>query len=65
MRSLRLYLFGAFAAACLLAVTWPGHALLGARAEPLVFGLPNWLAWNMLWMALSFVALVLLYLTEP
>jgi hypothetical protein len=54
--------FAAFCAATLLALTWPGYAWLGERLAQLRFGLPTALAWILLWMAASLVALVALEL---
>lgn len=52
--------FAVFCAVCLAAVTWPGMDLFGG-AEPFVLGLPFSLAWNVGWVAASFVALALLH----
>lgn len=56
---MRDWLYGTFVVICLLALTWPGYAWLGASVEPYVLGLPFSLAWNALWVTLSFVALLL------
>ena len=42
-----------------LAVTWPGMLPFN-RIEPLVLGLPFSMAWIALWVALSFVVLLML-----
>lgn len=62
---MRNALYGLFVVVCLLAVIWPGYALFGARATPLVLGLPFSLFWNILWVSLSFVALLSYHLTAP
>lgn len=57
---------GLFLAVWLLAcamVTWPLFPLLGAR-QTLVFGLPASIAWVIVALAIQFVALLWLYLTE-
>ena len=51
-------LYGVFVVVCLVALVWPGYALFGNRIEPTVFGVPFSLAWNVLWIAASFVALL-------
>ena len=47
----------AYALVCLGAVSWPGATWLD-RAEPFVLGLPRAFAWNIGWVALTFVVLV-------
>ena len=51
-------LFATFCGSALLALTWPGYALLGNRIEPRILGLPFSLAWIIGWIVASFVALV-------
>jgi hypothetical protein len=46
-----------------LAVTWPGMIPFN-RIEPLVLGLPFSMAWIALWVALSFLVLLLVDRTE-
>ena len=60
---LRHVLYALFAVVCLAALSWPGYALLGNRVEPYLLGLPFVLAWNVLWIALSFAALLVYHLT--
>jgi len=47
-----------YLAVCLAALIWPVHALLGARIEPFVLGLPFSLAWNAGWVVLTFLVLL-------
>ena len=56
---LRDWLFLAYCALCLGAMTWPGYAWFGNRIEPYVLGVPFSLFWIMLWVLLSLVALTL------
>jgi len=51
-------LFGAYLLVCLLALVWPVYAWAGDRIEPRVLGLPFAFAWNILWVAASFLALL-------
>lgn len=60
----RNVLFALFCAVCLVAVIWPGY-LLANRITPEILGLPFSLAWNVLWVALSFVALLAYHATRP
>ena len=62
---MRNTLYAIFVLVCLLALIWPGYALFGARALPLVFGLPFSLVWNILWIGLSFFALLAYHLSAP
>lgn len=64
IRLVRNALFALFCAVCLVAVTWPGY-LPANRITPAVFGLPLSLAWNVLWVALSFFALLGYHVTRP
>ena len=50
--------FGLYLAVCCLCVAWPGYALVGARIEPFVLGLPFSFAWMVMWVVLTFLALV-------
>ena len=52
-------LFAAYLILCLLALIWPGYALVGNRIEPYVLGVPFSFAWVILWILLTFGALVL------
>jgi len=56
---MRHVLFAGYAIACLLALTWPGYAWLGARVHPLVLGLPFCFAWNVGWVLATFAVLTL------
>jgi hypothetical protein len=62
---LRHLAFGLFAFVCLLAVGWPGYELFGNQIRPLVLGLPFSIVWNLIWVTLSFVALLVYDLTRP
>ncbi len=61
MRHAALFIF---CLVCLIAVASPGYGGLGNRIDPMVWGLPFALLWNMLWVALSFVALGLYHLSD-
>lgn len=54
---LRDLLYGLFLLACVLAMIWPGYALLGNRVTPYILGVPFSLVWVIAWVLLSFVAL--------
>ena len=60
---LRNVLFACYVAICALAVTWPGYALIGNRVEPFILGLPFVFFWTILWVVLTFFALVLYHVT--
>lgn len=60
---LRRGLLGAYAALCLAALIWPGYQLLGNRLEPRILGLPLSLAWNAVWVLLTFLVLALYHAT--
>ena len=45
-----------------LALIWPGPILFASRIEPLIFGLPPALAWNVGWVLVSFLALLTYHL---
>lgn len=64
MRSVRNVLFALFCAVCLLALVWPGYPLVGNRIQPLVLGLPFSLFWNVLWILLTFAALLAYHLSS-
>ncbi|MDA1264580.1 MAG: hypothetical protein O2816_05830 [Planctomycetota bacterium] len=51
-------LYGLFALLCLTALVWPVYAWVGERIEPRILGLPFAFAWNVIWVAASFLALV-------
>jgi len=46
-----------------LAVVWPGHAIFGS-ATPLIFGLPLSFAWIILWVIISFAAMLALHFSD-
>lgn len=46
-----------------LAVMWPGYALFSS-ATPLIFGFPLSFAWIILWVIISFVAMLGLYFSD-
>ncbi|MEX0660394.1 MAG: hypothetical protein WEA58_10965 [Balneolaceae bacterium] len=46
-----------------LAVVWPGHAIFSS-ATPLIFGLPLSFAWIILWVTISFVAMLALHFSD-
>ena len=48
---------GVYLAVCAFCVVWPGMAWFGAKAEPLVLGLPFALAWMVGWIVATFVVL--------
>ena len=54
---------GTFCALCLVAVALPGPLGIGQRTGPLILGLPPSLSWTVLWVALSFAAILTYYLT--
>ena len=62
---MRNLLFALYVLLCLLALTWPGYDVFGARIEAYVLGLPWSLAWVVFWVALTLVALVLYHATAP
>ena len=52
-------LYALYVLVCLAALVWPVYAwVAGDRIEPRVFGLPFAFAWNVLWVCLSFAALL-------
>ena len=61
---LRHLALGLFALICLSCLGWPGYAQLGDRIEPFVLGLPFSLVWNIGWITLSFMALLLFHLAD-
>ncbi len=52
-------LLAIYAILCFLASVWPGYALLGARLEPRVLGLPFAFAWVIGWVLSTFVVMIL------
>ena len=63
IRRLRRGLFACYVLVGALALTWPGLALVGNRVEPYVLGLPFVFFWNVLWVGLSFVVLIVYHAT--
>ena len=61
--SLRHWALGGYALVCALALTWPGYHLVGRRLTPYVLGLPLPFAWNVGWVALTFLVLVVFHLS--
>ncbi len=61
-RKRRLAFIGVMLAA-LVALIWPVYPIFG-DVRPLILGLPLSLAWVILWLAISFGALVWLYRAE-
>ena len=51
------FLFGAYLLVCVAALVGPGMMSVGARDTPLVLGLPFALAWSVLWVVATFLAL--------
>jgi hypothetical protein len=52
-----------YAVSAVAALTWPGFVLIGNRVEPYVMGLPFVFFWNVLWVGLSFLVLVVYHAT--
>ncbi|MFT5290833.1 MAG: hypothetical protein ACI9F9_000812 [Candidatus Paceibacteria bacterium] len=50
---------GVYLLIALLALAWPGPDLIAGRVEPFVLGLPFALAWNTVWVVLTFLTLAL------
>ena len=63
MNRLRHVLFGLYVVLCAFALTWPGYAIFGNSIEPYVFGVPFSLAWNVVWVVMTFLVLATYYLT--
>lgn len=59
----RRWLLAGYALVCLLALVWPGYALVGNRQTPYVLGLPLSFAWNVGWVSVTFVVLVAYHLS--
>jgi len=57
--TLRNALFGLYAVACLMAMTWPVYAKFGNSIEPYVLGIPFSFAWVVGWVLATFVVLVI------
>ena len=47
---------------CAAALTWPGYSWAASCVQGLVLGLPFALFWNVLWVLLTFVAVLLYHL---
>ena len=62
----RHVLLALYAVLCLAALTWPGHAFLGATLghERAILGLPPWFAWVVAWVVTTFGVLVLFQRTD-
>jgi TRAP-type C4-dicarboxylate transport system permease small subunit len=52
-------LFALHCAITLIALVWPAYAWAGGRIEPRIAGLPFSMGWVVLWILLTFAALVL------
>ncbi len=63
MNRLRHALFILYVVACVSALTWPGYAIFGNSIEPYVFGVPFSLAWNVIWVVMTFLVLIAYYVT--
>lgn len=50
-----------FVLVCFFCLVWPGYAWWGNSIEPRILGIPFSFAWNILWVVLSFVALLLFH----
>lgn len=61
---LRHVLFAFYLIACAGALTWPGYEWLGNRIEPFVLGLPFAFAWNVGWILMTFLVLVVYHLAR-
>ena len=61
---LRHGLFAVYLIICAGALTWPGYAWLGNRIELFVLGLPFALAWNIGWVLMTFLVLVVYHLVR-
>ncbi len=53
-----------YLAVCAIALTWPAYPMLGNSLTPYVLGLPLSLAWNLLWIVLTFAVLVTYHLVS-
>lgn len=60
---LRRRLLAGYALVCLLALVWPGYAVVGNHETPYVLGLPLSFAWNVGWVSLTFLVVVVYHLT--
>ncbi|TCJ18906.1 DUF3311 domain-containing protein [Rubrobacter taiwanensis] len=57
------YVMGAYFLICTLALIWP-VAGLANRIEPVVFGMPFFFFWHVLWVFMVFVGCLVTYLWE-
>lgn len=55
---------GSAVIACLLCLGWPGYAAFGDRIYPMVMGLPFSLVWNIGWIIMSFLFLIIFHLAD-
>lgn len=54
----RHVLLGSYFAVCMIALIWPVYPMIGNRATPLIFGLPPSFAYSIMWVLLTFVAML-------
>ena len=57
-------LFAVFLAVVAAAVTWPGYSTLGNSVEPFLLGLPLSFAWNIIWIGLTWLGLVVYHFSR-
>lgn len=48
---------------CVLALIWPGAAIAN-RIDPMIIGLPFFIFWNLAWLFMCFIGMVICYNTE-
>jgi hypothetical protein len=56
---MRHALFVIYVVACISALVWPVYPAVAAAAGDLMFGVPFALAWHVLWIFATFIALAL------
>jgi hypothetical protein len=54
---------GAYFFVCTLAMIWPG-AVIANRVEPMIFGLPFFFFWYVMWVFIVFIGTIILYRWE-
>ncbi len=54
----RHLILGTYFAVCMIALTWPVYPMIGNRAMPLIFGIPPSFAYSIMWVLLTFVAML-------